>query len=260
MRLNIQLLSDLHLDIHHDAPDIPGTEADIIILAGDITEGTDGIHWALTQAERLQKPVIYLAGNHEYYQQDLDQFDYTLRSLSQDHPWVHFLQMSHYDIREYRILGTTLWTSFDLDGTSNRSMNMWYAHDAMDDYRCIYAGQRRVSTEQIRELHLLQRQWLEESLKQALDEQKKSIVVTHHAPHPNSIASRFQTSRFNSAFASNLTDLMDQPWSPMLWLHGHIHDPADYVVHGTRVVAHPRGYPEERGCADFMSFVIKTSG
>lgn len=27
-----------------------------------------------------------------------------------------------------------------------------------------------------------------------------------------------------------------------LWVHGHMHDPFDYEIYGTRVVCNPRGY------------------
>jgi hypothetical protein len=30
-----------------------------------------------------------------------------------------------------------------------------------------------------------------------------------------------------------------------LWIHGHIHQRADFIVGGTRVVENPRGYPTE---------------
>ncbi|MEE9492215.1 MAG: hypothetical protein V3W04_02390 [Gammaproteobacteria bacterium] len=34
---------------------------------------------------------------------------------------------------------------------------------------------------------------------------------------------------------------MDKP-RVVLWVHGHMHDPFDYDVYGTRVVCNPRGY------------------
>jgi hypothetical protein len=30
-----------------------------------------------------------------------------------------------------------------------------------------------------------------------------------------------------------------------LWIHGHMHDPFDYEINGTRVICNPRGYPGE---------------
>ncbi|MDE2422469.1 MAG: metallophosphoesterase [Gammaproteobacteria bacterium] len=244
--LRIQLLSDLHLDIHEDQPDIPETDADMIILAGDIAEGIEGMLWAMQQADRLQKPVLYLSGNHEYYRGDAQTFDEKLRSLCANHPFVRYLQMDSYDIGNYRILGATLWTSFELSGYADFETNMRYADNAMSDYRCIDWGRRTVTPADTRQLHVTHQQWIEDHLKQAEQDNKTAIVVTHHAPHPKSIAPQYQASRLNPAFVNDLSPLFGQTWSPAYWLHGHTHDDIHYRAEGTIVIASPRGYPEER--------------
>jgi hypothetical protein len=71
-----------------------------------------------------------------------------------------------------------------------------------------------------------------------------TIVVTHHLPHPNSTPEIFKNSPADHFFMCNMTGaIMDR--KPKLWLHGHSHDPSDYVVGATRIVAWPRGYPWE---------------
>lgn len=74
--MKIQLLSDLHNEFlrngktspnHLWSGSIPETDADIIILAGDIDTGTNGAEWAISESERLEKNVIYVLGNHEFY-------------------------------------------------------------------------------------------------------------------------------------------------------------------------------------------------
>jgi len=67
---------------------------------------------------------------------------------------------------------------------------------------------------------------------------------THHAPHPKSIPERFTNDWLSAAYASDLTRLMGRAG---LWIHGHMHEPADYVVNGTRVVCNPRGYMHGHG-------------
>jgi calcineurin-like phosphoesterase family protein len=69
-----------------------------------------------------------------------------------------------------------------------------------------------------------------------------TVVVTHHPPHPGSIAPKFATHPLNPAFVSNLEDLMGRA---RLWIHGHTHFALDYTVRGTRVVCNARGYPGE---------------
>jgi predicted phosphodiesterase len=52
MKLNV--LSDLHLSRGWIAP--PGTDADIVVLAGDIARPPEAIEWAI----QLGKPVLYV--------------------------------------------------------------------------------------------------------------------------------------------------------------------------------------------------------
>ena len=69
-------------------------------------------------------------------------------------------------------------------------------------------------------------------------------IVTHHAPHPNSIPPRYATDLLSACYASDLTRLMGRAG---LWIHGHMHYSVDYEVNGTRIVANPRGYPHKNG-------------
>ena len=63
--MKIQLLSDLHLSVH--PLDVPQTNADVVVLAGDIWRPKEAVSWA----QRIGKPTLYVAGNHEFYGGDL---------------------------------------------------------------------------------------------------------------------------------------------------------------------------------------------
>jgi Icc-related predicted phosphoesterase len=73
---------------------------------------------------------------------------------------------------------------------------------------------------------------------------RKGVVVTHHAPSPESIPAAFNGDAFNPAFASDMRRFIAETGA-RLWVHGHLHSPADYMVGATRVLANPRGYPTE---------------
>jgi hypothetical protein len=79
------------------------------------------------------------------------------------------------------------------------------------------------------------------------------VVLTHHAPHPDSIHARFAGSPVNGAFVSDLTELVAQA---DLWLHGHVHDSFDYRVGRCRVVANPRGYAQNRNDAGSIDELV----
>ena len=55
------ILSDLHLEF--GPAEIPPTEADLVVLAGDVHLGRAGREWASKQFP--DQPVVYVLGNHE---------------------------------------------------------------------------------------------------------------------------------------------------------------------------------------------------
>lgn len=61
--MKLQILSDLHLELSKFEPF--ATDADIIVLAGDIALEDNGIIWA--RAVFPNKEIIYVPGNHEFY-------------------------------------------------------------------------------------------------------------------------------------------------------------------------------------------------
>lgn len=60
--MKLQIYSDLHLEFARFDP--APSDADVVILAGDIDIKSRGVKWA---SEVFQCPVIYVCGNHEYY-------------------------------------------------------------------------------------------------------------------------------------------------------------------------------------------------
>jgi hypothetical protein len=68
--MKVLILSDLHLEFAPFEP-VPDLEFDVVILAGDIhSPAKRAVQWAADHFR--DKPVIYLLGNHEYYDGRLD--------------------------------------------------------------------------------------------------------------------------------------------------------------------------------------------
>ena len=59
--MKIALLSDLHLSVQ--PLDLPQTNADVVVLAGDLQRPAQGMAWA----RQFSQPTLYVAGNHEFY-------------------------------------------------------------------------------------------------------------------------------------------------------------------------------------------------
>jgi Icc-related predicted phosphoesterase len=80
---------------------------------------------------------------------------------------------------------------------------------------------------------------------------QKYIVVGHHAPSKASTHPRYKEDvTMNGAYSSDLSDfILDRP-QIKLWVHGHTHDPFDYMIGSTRIVCNPRGYYGHERVAD----------
>ena len=61
--MKIQVLSDLHIEF--EAFNVNTDNADLVVLAGDIHVDNRGVLWALENIK--DKPVLYVLGNHEFY-------------------------------------------------------------------------------------------------------------------------------------------------------------------------------------------------
>ncbi|MDI1274495.1 metallophosphoesterase [Polaromonas sp.] len=234
MKLNI--LSDLHLS--RGALDVPRNDADVVILAGDIARPKEAVSWALEFA----KPVLYVPGNHEFYDGSIVGAAAELKKLCAGTA-IHVLDNDQVILEGVRFLGTTLWTDFMLrpDG-EERTLAMQEAQRFMRDFNKIHideAAPRLFTPDDAAALCRADVHWLESRL--AEPHAGPTVVITHHAPSRQSIHSRFAGSLLNGCFVSDLQHLADVQRT-QLWVHGHTHDSFDYLLNGTRVVCNPRGY------------------
>ena len=62
--MHLHLFSDLHIrDVSHALRTVELPDCDVIIAAGDIGVGVEGAEFL----KGLNRPVVYVAGNHELY-------------------------------------------------------------------------------------------------------------------------------------------------------------------------------------------------
>lgn len=240
MRLHV--LADLHLEFGR--VDIPETDADVTVCAGDVHAGTRGLEWI--KSHFPAKPVIYVIGNHEFYHQELPALSEQLKREAEG-TQVHVLENQAVELGGYRFLGCTLWTDFDLRGDSQIAMLV--AQDRMNDYRIVRfsTANRTLRPDDTRKLHLKSVAWLKRELPRY--DPARTIVVTHHAPSARSELRAYANGPLTPAFASNLDALVEGSGVP-LWIHGHTHHNVDYRLGTTRVLTNQRGYPQE-ACVRF---------
>lgn len=265
--MKLHILSDLHLEFAEFEPDFETADAaDVIVLAGDIHQGANGMKWARDNFPK--KTIIYVSGNHEFYGYHWDDLLEELRIHAEIHG-IHFLENDCVTIAGIRFLGTTLWTDFKFFGELHRAKNMRLSETFLNDFQLIQAGpppleqsdlytpEERLAVTQrgnrpyvarLTAAHTLLRHeesfaWLSAEL--ATGDPEKTVVVSHHYPHKNSCAPKWSEDPLSSIFGSRLPN--EVLLRAKLWVHGHTHDSCDYRIgdskRSVRVICNPRGYP-----------------
>lgn len=236
--LRIRYFGDLHLEFTEMRPcTLASVGEDLVVLAGDIATGLDGIRWAQNAFEG--RPVVYVLGNHEFYGHDFDDLIVKARAMCAGSN-VHFLENDFVDLAGHRIIGCTLWTDFRLLGAELAGDAAAYASVTMADYSAIRRKGRRLSVRDTIARCQASREWLTDQITAST---KPVLVVTHHAPSFCTMNPLFEGSISNAAFHNAFDELIRLP--VQAWIHGHNHYTTLERVNGIPVMANQRGYPGE---------------
>jgi Icc-related predicted phosphoesterase len=291
--MKLAICNDLHTEfgditLHNDQ------QADVLILGGDICTIKS---FKKKPKERLMiidffdncaaqfSHVVYVCGNHEFYDGDIATgYDILKRELSR-WPNIHLLEKETWVHDDVTFVAGTLWT----DMNKSDSLTMWHCGQRMNDFQLIKNSNRmthhknviyaknpdgsgmhlkdsegNLVVERIDHYEKASRWSAEDSVEDhkkmvdyidivTQDKTKKYVVVTHHAPSSESIAECYKgDTLMNGAFRSDLSEfIMDRP-QIKLWTHGHMHNNSNYWVGDTRVVCNPRGYIKYESIANFF--------
>lgn len=271
--MRVSVISDLHLEF----ADLTLPGGDVLILSGDVFESknlkpelykspaavaalgdlshiimeggrddrrVDRFYRFMAEECSKYREVIYVAGNHEFYN---NMFDRTYEQLGSGLPDnVKFLQNSSHVIDGVLFLGATLWT--DMNRHDPLTLNT--VRQYMNDYRCIkrldednkYLG--RLTPEFTVLEHRKTMAWLKEQLDaNRIGARMPVVVVGHHAPSKLSTKPEYQDDyHINGAYSSNLDSFIEDYPEILSWSHGHTHSRFKYKVGNTWILCNPRGY------------------
>lgn len=244
--MRLWILSDLHLEATRGW-DLPSRNArpafDVMIVAGDlVTRMERGARWLLA---RVTEPIIYVAGNHEFWGCDVDRTVEKARLVAAGTN-LHILQNNAVVINSVLFVGATLWTNFELFG--NRDLAMRRAAEGMNDYHRI---RKRRYVERLRPTdtlarHFESRDFIARATREARVD--RTVVVTHHGCVRKAMKAGTETDILSAAYTSDCSDLLE---NVDLWVYGHTHESRDFTVGRARIVSNSKGPgpwpPKQRG-------------
>lgn len=265
--MKITVVSDLHLEFS-DCFDIKNTDnADVLILSGDIMIAED-LHdhpyvpsiyeyGAFADLGRRQQKVkifrdflkrmsflfphvIYVAGNHEFYNGKFYKSLQYLRDECSQYPNVYFMENDCKLIDDVMFIGATLWT----DMNRGDPITLHAVRDMMNDFRIIKNDKKEYSSLKPIDVALRHKESLK-YFQSVLDENKerKCVIVGHHSPSYQSMHPMYSNDHLmNGAYHSDLSEFIFDNPQIVLWTHGHTHHCFDYKIGNCRIVCNPRGY------------------
>lgn len=235
--MKIRYLSDLHLEFAPSPAELPSVGEDLVVLAGDIHVGTDGITWARKMFPNL--PVLYVLGNHEFYGRDFQQLIRDARAMCAGTN-VHLLENDAIDLWGIRFLGCTLWTDFALTGADEADLAMREAATTMSDYLWIRSQGFSLWPGFTADRCAESKAWLKAQIEAA---DRPVVVITHHAPIYDTFNPNFERDRQSANFHNDWPYMVRPPIRA--WIHGHHHWCIRHEQVGIPVVSNQRGYPGE---------------
>jgi len=265
----IVILGDPHYDQFRKAKmdpfEVDGLETlgwagiDALIIAGDLADAPQ-INWQRSLdwlGRYVQRGKIFiLPGNHDYYAHALGA-DEELGQLAASRG-ARLVQKQELRYGDIRLLCCTLWTDFELLGDPEAAM-MNAAISMMDYDRIGYKKPTRsggfvpIMPKDTLALHRDHRAWLEAALAAPhfAGPAGRTVVVTHHGPHPQTAG---PLNALSPCFYSDLSELIHQH-QPEAWFFGHSHYRLRAQVGMTDLRNVAIGYPRERAVSGSQSLI-----
>jgi predicted phosphohydrolase len=216
---------------------------DILLLAGDITimhkKNTRNAFFDFVSDNYQQ--VYWLAGNHEYYQRDMadfnDSFDIPIRKN------VSLVNNTVLKFNNIRFIFTTLWSHIKPENASLIEKNVM-------DFEAILNNGSYFTVKAYNNLHKTCLNFLKSSLEQAYE---NTVVITHHLPALSCNSIAFMNSKINDAFCVDLTSFIENS-QVKYWIYGHSHyNQHPFKIGKTTLLTNQLGYVKLREHKSFQT-------
>lgn len=244
-----QIASDIHIESNEQRViDTLKPVAEYLILAGDIGQPVDSnYHTFFQYVTSNWKKVIYVPGNHEYYDttgiMTINRTNLMIEDMAEKYDNLYYLNNGQVQIDDITIIGSVLWSSPEYkDKLTDFRMNIF------DDEGCI-------TLDRFKNLNRECIEYLEKTLNN-IDDERKVIVITHFLPLmkteiPNS---KFENDpEIDSYLGNKLYHLINKA---NIWVSGHTHEKFDFNYKGTRWMCNAYGQLFEKIPYKDMTFTL----
>lgn len=240
--MKVQIVSDLHLEFPDNRewiaknPLLPN--GDVLLLAGDIV-----LDKYKDKAEKFYKTIesqfpfiISAMGNHEFYGGTAEYiYPNYLKQMAENHIKLNNKSFVYNGVK---FIVSVLWSYVP----DENHFDVW---SGLNDYRLItkrdISGENvPITVETTNKYHELSLNFLKKELDEKFE--GKIVVMTHHVPSFKCVDPKFEGDKINSAFISDLDELIINHPEISLWACGHSHDFNSNVVGKTKIIRNPLGY------------------
>ena len=247
MNASFQIISDLHEEFCGlTIKGLVNPDADIVIIAGDITQGVALAELTLQAAtSHPDIEFIVIAGNHELYARGFDYQDYLscVPLWNQLNDNLHFLENTSIVLNQFdlEVFGGIGWTNLSrLNDINTLSLQM-----RLNDFRHISVKNQPLNTSKMRELNS---EFRSACVKCMSSSNAKNRMVVSHFPQSVELRhSGFPVDLMTTYFCSDDNKLIRElaSYDVKVMVSGHTHDSFDCILEGVRQISNQVGYSHE---------------
>ena len=229
--MQLQVISDLHLEFQDEYEAVvracihPQAKDMVLVIAGDlcpmVLENEKRAIYAFDQFSLAYKHVLYVPGNHEYFETPtVQKAKKNMKLFIGFRKNITILDNTTIILDGVIFLGGTLWGDTIADQKYIPGLSNWTTEEHKEFVRLLY-------------------------------HERPQVVITHHVPSMQLVEDKYLRSSVNSYFVSEMSHFMEsnplnERKAPVLWCFGHTHTAYNRKINDTHVLCNPLGYPHER--------------
>ena len=249
--MKIQYISDLHLELlkPHEILDLiskiqPIKDIDVLALCGDIGNPYHQSYEVFMEKINAEfKKTFVIAGNHEYYCNDVKITKLYMKNIFMKYPNITFLDNTIEEHEGYKFIGSTLWTHISNPKYKINDMNYI----------------QNINIEKYNQLHQKCCDFIMDELSESKNNDKPTIILTHHVPLFELTAQKYRTPMLNPYhqwFSANMTNIIKSNNTIIKsWIYGHTHYKSSILMHNVDFHCNPVGYFGENEISEYNHFI-----